>query len=225
VAEITARVALLGLGVAMSPVPIAGVLVVLLGKRARAGGLAIAAAWVLGNTVAIAVAIAFAGSLSVPKQGYDLPFEGLMSALLGIGLVVSAGLARRGRFRSDDPFAPPEWVNAVDRLSPSGGAFVAFTNATTSPKNLALAIVAGAAIQDATAFWAAPLAEALVYVACAATTIVTPVVIYFVFGTRAAALLGRARAFVTTRASAMMEITFMIVGVALMAKGILNLLG
>ncbi len=44
---------------------------------------------------------------------------------------------------SEDPGAAPKWVDAVDDLSPMGGAVVAFSNALTSPKNLALAIAAG----------------------------------------------------------------------------------
>lgn len=223
--SLTARVIVLALGVAASPVPVVGVLLVLLGKRARVGGLAFAGAWVLGNATAITISIAFAGSIEVSRVGYDLPFEGLMTALLGVGLILSAWLARRGRFRSGDPFATPDWVKAIDNLSPAGGAFVAFTNATTSPKNLGLAIVAGSAIEGATTPWAAPTAEALLYVAVASLTIVTPVAMYFIFGPRAEETLGRARAYLTSRASAMMELSFMVVGVALAAKGLYNLLG
>jgi hypothetical protein len=223
--SVTARVVVLALGVAMSPVPIVGVLVVLLGKRAHSGGLAFAAAWVLGNATAIAVAILFAGRVQAPHQGFDLPFEGIITALLGIGLIVSAWLSRRGRFRSGKPHAVPNWVNAVDSLSPAGGAFVAFTNATTSPKNLGLAIVAGATIQSAALPWAgAPLAEAFIYVVVASLTIVTPVLMYFVYGERAEDVLGRMRTYVTEQAAAVMEIGLLVIGIVLTFKGLYNLL-
>jgi hypothetical protein len=220
------RVAVLGLGVAMSPVPVVGVLVILLGRRARLGGLAVAGAWVLGSLVAIGIAIAFAGTITPPRQGYDLPFEGMMAALLGAGMVLLAWLARRGRLRSENPHATPDWANAVDMLSPTGGALVAFTNATTSPKNLALAIVAGSAIQEAmTLTGGLPLAEVLVYVGAASLTVVVPVVVYFAYGKRAETTLADWRRFVSARAAAILEISMLGLGIVLMFKGLYNLFG
>ncbi|NTV82979.1 MAG: hypothetical protein HGA23_01590 [Bacteroidales bacterium] len=80
--------------------------------------------WVVGNAVAIALAVAFAGKVVAPPAGFDLPWEGFFLLLLGIGLVIIAGISRRGRRRSEDPSAPPAWVGAVDDLKPIGGAFV-----------------------------------------------------------------------------------------------------
>lgn len=220
------RIAVLALGVAISPVPVVAVLVILLGRRARVGGLAIAGAWVLGHALAITIATAFAGTIRPPRQGYDLPFEGTIAALVGVGLVLAAMLARRGRLRSEDPQAAPDWVNAVDKLSPGGGAFVAFTNAITSPKNLALAIVAGSAIQEAMSLTGeTPLAGILVYVAVASVTVVVPVVMYFAYGERAEATLSEWRSYVSARAAAIMELSLLGLGVALMARGLYNLLG
>ncbi len=219
-----ARIVVLALGVALSPVPIVAVLIILLTKRARRGSLVFLAAWIAGNAVAITLAIAFAGNINLPSEGLDLPSEGLMTLLLGVGLFITAWLSRRGRWRSEDPEVVPKWVAAVDDLSPAGGAVVAFTNALTSPKNLALAIAAGIAIHDAVALPANRVSAALLYVAVASVTILTPVVVYLVAGKKAEPTLARWKRNVTLRAAVVMEIGLFVFGTGLALKGIYNLL-
>ena len=221
--DVTAAVVLAALGVAASPLPIVAVLVMLLSRRAAVGSIAMVSAWVLGNAVAITIAINFASRLEGPAQGLDLPAEGLITALLGVGLVTTAWLSRRGRFQSPEPQAPPRWVSAVDGFSPAGGAFVAFTNATTSPKNLALALSAGLAIQSIRRP-AGELTGALIYILVACTAVVVPVAVYFAGGHRSRRVIERWKQVITSQAAAIMELTLLVLGVALMAKGLYNLL-
>lgn len=219
-----ARVVALALGVALSPLPVVAVLIILLTKRARVGSLVFLAAWLLGNAAAITLAIAFAGSINIPSEGFDLPSEGFITLLLGFGLFVTAWLSRRGRWRSEDPGASPKWVAAVDDLSPMGGAVVAFSNALTSPKNLALAITAGIAIRDAVTLPADRVSAALLYVVVASVTILTPVVVYLFAGKRAEPTLARWKRNVTLRAAVIMEMGLFVFGLGLALKGLYNLL-
>jgi len=225
VGSTVAQIIPLALGIALSPLPVVAVLVILLTRRARFSSVVFAASWVLGVAVAVIIATAFAGQFARPVVGYDLPYEGAVTFLLGAGLVVIAGISRRGRFRSGEPDAPPTWVNAVDDLSPWGGAFVAFTNATTSPKNLALALAAGVALQGTIKEpWTQTLVIA-VYVAIASVTVVAPVVLYFVGGERSVALLRRWKERITARAAALTELLLFLLGLTLTVKGLVNLLG
>jgi hypothetical protein len=212
------------LGVAASPLPVVAVLVMLLTKRARPNSLVFLGCWVAGNALAIAITVSFAGRLPQPHHGQDLPAESVVLALLGVGLVVMAVISRRGRQRQADPSAPPTWVAAVDNLTPWGGGLIAFSNATTSPKNLALALGAGLSINKWTPFAAARLPLALVYVAVTSLSIVVPVVLYFVGGAKADALLRRWKDKITSNAGAFMEVVLLVLGLGLAAKGLLNLL-
>lgn len=208
----------------MSPLPIVAVLVILLTRRARVGSLVFATSWVLGVGCAIGLAIVFAGGIKPPRYGTDLPSEALATMLFGVGLVAAGWTARRGRQRSKDPAAAPRWVGAVDNLSPVGGALVAFSNALTSPKNLALAIAAGAYIQSATLLPREETLAALLYVVVASVLVVTPVVVYFVAGESAQPMLARWKAYVTARAAVIMELTLFVLGIGLALKGVYNLL-
>jgi hypothetical protein len=217
------QVALLALGVAASPLPIVAVLVVLLTRRARLSSLVMLVAWVVGVALMLGISMRFAGQLGVPKAGTDLPWEGLFTVLLGVGLVTMGVLSRRGRIRSADPAQPPSWVSSVDNLSPLGGAFVVFLNATTSPKNLALAITAGRVMANQSP-WYAEIPAVILYVSIASTTIAIPVGLYFFGGYRSVAILERWKAKVTANAAAVMEITLFVIGIGMTAKGLFNLL-
>jgi hypothetical protein len=217
------RIATAGFFVALSPVPVVAVLIILLTKRARLSSLVFASAWVAGNAVAIAIGIIFANQIRVPHAGQDLPAEGVVTLVLGIGLITTAWLSRRGRQRTPEE-NPPRWVAAVDNLSPVGGALVAFSNATTSPKNLALALTTGVAIRASLPHFGSELAAGMVYVFFASLTIVIPVLVYFVVGERARPTLARWKERVTSRAAVTMELLLFAAGIFLAAKGVWNLL-
>ncbi len=218
------QIATLALGVAASPLPIVAVIVILLTKRARVASIVLLVSWVVGVTLMLGISIAFAESLRVPARGTDLAWEGVFTALLGVGLVVAGVLSRRGRLRSGSPEAPPAWVSAVDNLSPAGGAFVVFTNATTSPKNIALAITAGKLFGSPPK----PIIErgsaVLLYVAIASITIALPVGLYLFGGERSVAKLEQWKRAVTANAAVVMEITLLVLGLGLAARGIYNVL-
>jgi hypothetical protein len=218
------QIALLALGVAASPLPIVAILVLLLTRRARPGSIVMLIGWVLGVAVALSISIAFADTIRVPKVGTDLPWEGLFMLLLGIGLVMMGVLSRRGRFRSADPEQPPSWVNSVDNMSPLGGGAVVFLNATTSPKNLALAITAGRLIASSGVPLTETVPAVVVYVVIASLTLAIPVGLYFFGGDRSTAVLQRWKQRVTANAAAVMEITLLVIGVGMTVKGLLNLL-
>lgn len=222
---LTLQIVPLALGVAASPLPIAAVLVILLGDRARIGGPAFLGWWVLANAVAIAVTTYFAGRLPEPIVGIDLMAEGAFTVILGIGLLAVAAISKRSRGRSDDPTIPPRWVRAVSNLSPVGGAFIALSNATTAPKNIALAIAAGLLIARQSGNTAEAIAAAVLYVAAASVSIAVPVALYFLKRESAEKVLARWRDIVTLHAAAAMEIVMGVVGVAMTVTGLLNLVG
>jgi MFS family permease len=218
------QIVTLALGVAASPLPAVAILVALLTRRARLSSVTMLAGWVLGVVFALAIAIAFAGRIQPPGAGLDLWWEGAFSVLLGVGLLMTGILSRRARKRASVPLPPPAWIKSVDNLSPVAGAVVVFLNATTSPKNLALAITAGRVlVSKGTLATQAP--AVVLYVAIASLTIALPVFAYFVGGERSTAVIERWKRSVEDNAAVVMEIMLLVLGFAMTARGIYNLLG
>ena len=222
--NLAVQLATLGLGVAASPLPVVGVLIILLSKRAFPGGLTLAISWVVGVITALAITIHFSASIRMPPAGTDLETEGIFALLLGIGLIVMGALSKRGRLRSPSGGEPPAWVNSVDGLSPIGAGLFAFSNATTSPKNLALAITAGRAVTESTLFVQGALPAILIYIVLASSSVVVPVLIYILGGQRSVALLESWRERITAHAAVIMEILLFVLGIGMSVKGLYNLL-
>jgi len=212
----------LALGVAISPLPIVGMLVLLLTKGARRNSLVMLACWVLGNALMLGIAVLFAGRLPEPRRGMDLPAEWLFASLIGLALIAMAGISWFGRKDKPQGGEPPVWLTRVDNLTPWGGAFIAFSNATTSPKNLALTLTAGLVIAR-TASPIPMLSSGVAYVAIASTLMVIPVVFYFVGKERSVVVLTRWKANITAHASAFIEIVLLVIGIAMTARGLYNL--
>jgi hypothetical protein len=214
----------LGLAVAASPLPVVAMLIILLSKRAYPGSITLAVSWVLGIVVALGISLYFSATIKAPRMGTDLPAEGVFLLLLGVGLVVMGVLARRGRQQAKAGATTPTWVNSVDHLSPWGAALVGFSNATTSPKNLAVAITAGKTIAGSGVGLEWTVALSLYYVTIASLSVVIPAAVYLVGGDRSADLLNRWRDYITAHAAVVMEIILYVLGIAMSAKGLYNLL-
>jgi Sap, sulfolipid-1-addressing protein len=116
---------LVGLVIAVEPLPVIGFILVLSTSRGRANGVAFVLGW-LATMVAIAAAVvALAGTWdpggggSKPQLGYGLQLAG------GLALLVVWWVRRR----RPAPFGPaeaPGWTRHLDRLRPPGAAFVGF---------------------------------------------------------------------------------------------------
>lgn len=223
--SLVVQLATLGLGVAASPLPVVGVLIILLSKRAFPGSLTLAVSWVLGIVVALAVAMGFSASIRMPRAGTDLQSEGVFALLLGVGLMITGAITKRSRSRSPQSQEPPLWVSSVDGLSPVAAGLLAFSNATTSPKNLALAITAGRRVVESSVSYYGAASAIAAYVLIASSSVMIPVIIYIFGGRRSAAILQGWRQRITQHATVIMEIMLFVLGVAMSAKGLYNLFG
>ena len=214
----------LAIGVAISPLPIVGMLVLLLTKGARRNSLVMLSSWILGNAAAIGVAVIFAGHLPEPKHGTDLPAEYLFAALIGAALIGTAAISYLSRRRKPHAGEPPAWLSSVDNLTPWGGAVIALSNAITSPKNLAFTITAGLIISKSIGNYAERVAAGFYYVLIATTLIAVPVVFFYIGGEKSVVVLTRWKDKITMHASAFIEIVLLVIGIAMTVRGLSNLL-
>jgi threonine/homoserine/homoserine lactone efflux protein len=219
VGDAIGQVLVLGLGVALSPVPIIAVILLLVTPRARTTGPAFVLGWLAGlSLVGIVVLVAVPGAMA--DSGEPERWSGWLKLALGLGLLVLAAKDWRGRPRATDEAAMPKWMGAIDAFGPvkAGGAGI-FLSAL-NPKNLLLSVAAAAAIaatgipggQDAVAYG--------VFVVLATLGVAAPVVIYFALGSHAAPLLERLREWMARNNAVIMAVLLLLIGVKLIGDGI-----
>jgi Sap, sulfolipid-1-addressing protein len=219
VGDAIGQVLVLGLGVAISPVPIIAVILLLVTPQARTTGPAFVLGWLFGLSLVGAIVFLVAPDATA-DSGEPATWTGWLKLVLGLGLVVLAVKDWRGRPRAADDAAMPRWMGAIDAFGPvkAGGAGV-FLSAL-NPKNLLLSVAAAAAIaatgipggQDAVAY--------ALFVVLATTGVAAPVVIYFALGGRAAPLLARLREWMARHNSVIMAVLLLLIGVKLVGDSI-----
>jgi threonine/homoserine/homoserine lactone efflux protein len=206
--------------VAISPIPIIGVVLMLATPRARANGLGFLAGWVLGLAVAGTIVLLVAGGAGATDQGQPATWTGWLKLALGLLLVALAVKQWRGRPTGDEQPELPKWMQTIDTFSAPRALGFGFLLAAVNPKNLVLTVAAAASIaQDDLSDGQSAVALA-VFVLVGTLGPGIPVGIYFGMGDRAAHVLGGLRDWMGRNNTAIMAVLFLVIGAKLVGDGI-----
>jgi threonine/homoserine/homoserine lactone efflux protein len=203
-------------GVALSPLPILGMLLVLGGRQPVVQGAAFWVAWTIGVA---APTIAFV-VVAERAEVIDDEHAGIALAEIAIGVVFLAVAARLAfGSRPERSTAPPRWLYVLDRPGPLGAAALALILSSGNPKNLALMLAASVAIvQDG------QLAlGATGFLALAVSTVSLLLVGYSAFPGRSRPLLARLRDAVVRNDRRIAMLVGLVVGAFFLADGIRSL--
>jgi threonine/homoserine/homoserine lactone efflux protein len=203
-------------GVALSPLPILGMLLVLGGRRPVVHGAAFWGAWTIGvaaPTIAFVVVAERSGAIN------DDPVAIAVAeiALGAVFLAVAGGLVLGRRpGPSDDA---PHWLDALDRAGPTRAAALALVLSSGNPKNLALMLAAAVAIaqEGRLALGAAG------FVLLAASTVSLLLVGYTAFAGRSRPALARLRNAVARNDRRIAMLVGLVVGAFFLLDGIRSL--
>jgi hypothetical protein len=207
----------LAAGVALSPIPVAALLLMLLSEHETANG----GAFVLGWVVAVGGltgATVLAGVSFHPSN----PPTAVKAAELAIGLVLVAGaaLAWRRRPRTATQRRPPRWLAATDAISQPAAAALAVALVLLNLKDATLTVGAGAAITDARLAAAQTILCLAVFTAVATITVTAPFAFAVLAGRRAEPTLRRWHAWLdrngTTAGAGILSLT----GIVLLTAGL-----
>jgi threonine/homoserine/homoserine lactone efflux protein len=207
-------------GVAISPVPIIAVILMLFSQRARVNGPVFLLGWVVALAVVSGAAYVFA------DQG-DASTSSTTSDTIAWGKIVFGGLflllaVRTWRKRPAPGTEPemPKWMAGIDTLTPVKALGLGVLLAAVNPKNLLLALAAGAALAEFGLPTSQAVGSLLVFVILASLTIAVPVVYYLLGGENAKARLNELKAWLAVHNDAVMTVLFLVFGFDLIAKGL-----
>ena len=188
----------LGVGVALSPIPIIGVVLMLATPRARSNSLAFLAGWIAGLAVVGTVVLLVSSGAEAPNEGAS---GGLgeraearprsAASRCSAETVARSPTGRRGG-------AMPSWMQAIDTFRAPKAAGLAVLLSAVNPKNLLLVVAAAAAISQTGASTGSQAAALAVFVAIGTLGPGAPVAIYFAMGERSKRLLDELKAWMPT---------------------------
>lgn len=205
------------IAVALSPIPIVGIVLVLGAPRARTSGVAFAVGWVFGLLALSAIVVLVLGS------GVDSGTEsGIEWLKVAVGIVFLAMAAKQWRTRPRDgePAEMPTWMESVGSITAPRAAALGAALSGANPKNLALTLTAAASISEAGLDRADTAVAILVYVALGSTTVAGAVLLYLLSPERAAGPLAMVGRFMAENSAVIMMVVLLLLGAKLLGDGL-----
>lgn len=208
------------IGVAISPVPIIGVVLMLGARQAAVDGLSFLVGWVAGLAVLGTVVLLISGGVGASSAGEPATWVGVLKLVLGGLLLVMALQQWRGRPRGDESPELPKWMAAIDRFG--GGRSLGFgvLLSAANPKNALLTVGAAAAIAQAGIDAGKEAVALAIFVLIGSVGVIVPVSLYFLLGKRATKLLGEIKDWMATNNATIMAVLLLVIGVKLIGDGI-----
>lgn len=209
----------LAIGVAISPVPIIAVILMLLSQRPGPTSVGFLLGWITGIVVVTTVVLLLVGHASNTDSGPST-VSSVIKLVLGALLVLIAVRQWRHRPREGDSATMPKWMSAIDSFSSVKAAGLGALLSGINPKNLIMCLGAGTTIGAGHLSAGGNVVAVAIFTVLASCTIAVPVIVYLSARERMAAPLTSLRTWLTANNAAVMAVLVLVIGVALIGKGI-----
>ncbi|MBX0301481.1 GAP family protein [Cryobacterium sp. 1639] len=210
----------LALTIALSPLPLAALLLMLLapgGFRAAAG---FSIGWFVGVLIAATLLALLSSLLPHDRGAGSGVLQGVVPLLLGAALIVLGIVRWHDRPQPGVEVPLPRWLTALDRLTPARATIIGVGYAAFRPKNLVMAAAAGVVILGAHADPTAIVFSVAVFTALASITMLGPVFAYAFGGEAVRGRLVRLREWLVRNMPTITVITVLVLGVFLVLAGL-----
>jgi threonine/homoserine/homoserine lactone efflux protein len=221
VGEVIGQLLPTAVGVMLSPLPIVGVILMLLSNKARVNGPMFLLGWLAGLAIVVGGIVAFVDPDRLNQSDGDpSTLSGILHLVLGALLLFLAVKQLKGRPKSGEEAKMPSWMAKMQDASPvfafGMGAFLSGLN----PKNLIFDIAAAAAIVAGDLSSSQQIVSVLVFMILASLTIGIPVIWFLVAGESAKAKLDTLRGYLVQYNWIIMCVLFLILGVKLIGQAL-----
>jgi threonine/homoserine/homoserine lactone efflux protein len=222
-ADAIGQVLSLGVGVALSPIPIIAVVLMLSTPRGRVNGPAFVVGWILGLAVVGAIVLAVAGGAGANEDAEPATWVDVLKIVLGVLLALVAVRQWRGRPREGEVAELPKWMRTIDTFTPGRSLAIAAALSGVNPKNLLLTVGAAAAIAQTGVDTGEQAVALAVFILVGTLGPGAPVAIYFALGDRAKRLLDDLKTWMGAHNAAIMAVLCLVIGAKLIGDGISGL--
>jgi len=167
--------------------------------------------------------LVIASGNAAEDTGEPETWASVLKLAFGVLFLLLAVRMWRGRPRAGQEAEMSKWMQAIDtftaRKALGAGALLSGLN----PKNLALTIAAATAIAETGISGGQEAAALAVFIVLGSITILAPLVIYFVMGSRAKEILDDLKTLMAAHNAAIMTVLLLVLGVKLIGDAIAGL--
>jgi len=209
-------------GVAVSPVPIAAVIVMLFTPEAKTNAPVFLIGWVVGLLLVGFVVLLIPGLEA--SNGEPSTTTGVIKGVLGVLLLVAGWAAWRKRPGPGETAEAPKWMATIDGFGAGKSFGIGFLLSALNPKNLLLVAAAAATIAAAGLSGGEESAALVIFTLIAASTVAVPVIGYLIVGERADQTFATAKDWLIQNNSVVMAVLLLVFGVSLVGDAMQILL-
>jgi threonine/homoserine/homoserine lactone efflux protein len=219
-ADAIGQVLSLAVGVALSPIPIIGVVLMLGTPRARSNGPAFIVGWILGLAGVGTIVLLVSSGADAGDEGQPADWVNVLKLALGVLLLLVALRQWRGRPHAGEEAEMPKWMQTIDAFKPAKAAGFGVLLSALNPKNLLLVVAAAAAIAQTDASSGGQAVALALFVLIGTVGTGAPVALYFALGERSTEILDRLKGWMSQHNAAIMAVLCLVIGAKLIGDGI-----
>jgi threonine/homoserine/homoserine lactone efflux protein len=213
----------LGIGVALSPIPIVAVVLMLATPRAGSNGPAFLLGWIAGLALAGTVVLLVSSGADTSSDGEPATWVGVLKLVLGVLLLLVGVKQWRGRPRGEEEAERPKWMRTIDAFGPPKALALGVLLSAVNPKNLLLTVAAAAAIAQTGVDTGRQAVALAVFVLLGTLGVGAPIAIYFALGERSRALLDGLKTWMAANNAVIMAVLVLLIGAKLIGDGLSGL--
>ena len=208
----------LAVGVAVSPVPIAAVIVTLFTPKARTNAPMFMVGWIAG-VLAVGFIVLLIPGLE-PSTSEPTTTTGIVKGVLGLLLLVAGAANWKKRPGPDETAEMPAWMKGIDAFGAWKSAGMGFLFSGLNPKNMLLIAAAAVTIAAAGVTGGEQTTALLIFTLIASITVIVPVIGYLIAGDRSDDVLSSAKTWLVQNNAAVMAVLFLVFSVSLIGDAI-----
>ena len=212
----------MAIGLALSPLPVLALLIILMTANARSNALWFLSGWVFG-IVSVGGLAYFIPSL-IPEDSSSSGISLWIRFITGIFLLIGAWYQYRKRPNHGEAPRVPGWITRLDDVSARQSIFTGFALSGLNVKNAVF--IGGGIIAMITAGVSDfSLGAAFIIFMCIGSTfVILPIVLFYIFGTRAEASLAKARHWLSRHIHSVLALLLLVISLILLYQSVPGLL-
>ncbi len=207
----------MSVGVALSPLPVAVVVIMLITSKARVNAPSFLLGWVIG-ILTVGILVILAPGIHTPQ---DQPTElsGIIRIILGFLFLFLAFQQWRKRPKLGEKVPTPKLLTHLDAVGAVQSIVTGFLLSAVIPKNLVLCAAGAATIDLTLSNRIDELIALLVFTLIASLTIAAPVAGYFLVTAKADAMFDRWKNWLIAHNAKMLIVMLLLFGLMLVVRG------